>query len=133
MSRKIITYVAIMFGLIIGGLVSAAPAQASLSQCDATYVCAWTNANYGGNFMEWQPSAVFWADDAHCLNFDSTVMQDAISSVKSNNGAMRQVRFYKDINCYGPWWTITYAGGVADFAGTGFNDTFSSIYVPYCC
>jgi hypothetical protein len=135
MSRKIISYAAVVIGLIAASLAVAGPAQASLSQCDQTYVCAWTNASYGGNFMEWQPSAV-WSAPGHCLNFNATVMQDAISSLKSNNGAPNfQVWFYHDINCNGAngAYPLNGTAAVANLKGTGHNDSFSSIGKFDCC
>lgn len=123
------------FGIaaVLGSIAISTPAQAGYNDCDAGYVCAWRDAYYEGEKMEWDPSAVYWATPAHCMNFDATTMQDSISSMRSNYPSLRVFRFYKDINCYNGsgWWTLTGSDYVANLKGTGWNDTFSSVYVAY--
>lgn len=128
------------FGIaaVLGSIAIATPAQASASDCPQTYVCGWTNANYSGSMWAWQPSAVF-AAEGHCANIDDLhgngYFDNKISSMKSQNAAVRQFRFYRQQYCANidGWWTLTGAEGVSNLQGTGYNDTFSSVYVPYCC
>lgn len=131
--RKIIYWLAAVFIGVTGATFESLPASASLSQCDQAYICAWTNSSYSGNFMEWDPGAVYYLS-GHCANFNSTYMQDAISSIKSNNGAPNFYSvWYKDINCTGGGKVLTGTSGISNLAGSGYNDTFSSVLVEVCC
>lgn len=121
--------------LLIVGFASATPAYAGRSACTQTYVCAWNNWNWTGDMIQFQPSAIYQGSPSHCLNFNSTSSQDAISSLASYNGALNKMQFFRDINCYelGGYYTIYGTQQVQNLAGTGFNDTFSSVRVPDCC
>jgi hypothetical protein len=133
MIRKLSIILAVALALV--GVTAASPAYAGRSACPGTYVCAWNNASWTGTQISFQPSAIYQGSPAHCLNFNATSSQDAISSLASYNSALDRIEFFKDINCYelGGYYTLYGTGQVKDLAGTGFNDTFSSVRVPSCC
>lgn len=124
---------------VLAALALTNPAQAGRSACPATNICAWNNSSWTGTMIAFQPSYIYQATLSHCENFDLTASQDAITSLASFNSAEPSVIFYKDKNCYdapGVADTYTLAPALAqvqNLAGTGFNDTFSSIKVPNCC
>lgn len=117
----------VMAGLLV---VADSPAQAGRSACAAGYVCAWVNASWTGTMAMYDPSYIYNATPSHCLNINNSSMQDAISSVASYSSW--DMKFYRDINCYelGGAWFVPGGAQVKDFKGTGYNDTFSSVYVP---
>lgn len=97
-------------------VVSAAPANAALSQCSANRACGWTDSNYSGAFAQWSASA-------------STLgaMNDQISSDANNRAS--SVTFYTGAAQTGSAWTVP-AGGGGYFSPLNWqNDSFSSIRI----
>ncbi|HWT45241.1 MAG TPA: peptidase inhibitor family I36 protein [Vicinamibacterales bacterium] len=138
--RKAVTYLGLLSVALFVSLfgAQAAPSWAGRSACTQTYVCAWNDAGWVGTMIQFQPSAIYQETPAHCLNFNNTSSQDAISSLASYNGAPNfRAIFHKDVNCVDPdpsyVYTLYGLGQVKDLKGTGFNDTFSSIEIPDCC
>lgn len=140
LNRKVATlFAAILIAVGFTAATPAGPAFAGRSACPQGAVCGWNDSNWQGTQITFWPSDIYQATPAHCLNFDRTASQDKISSLASYNGAPGfEVIFYKDINCYdAPGVDDQYflfgTSQVQNLAGTGFNDTFSSIEVPNCC
>lgn len=113
------------------------PAPFGRSACPATYVCAWNNSGWTGTMAAYQPSYVYGAPN-HCLDFDQTSSNDAISSIASYNSAAT-VYYFRDIHCTGPYLGINPSQQIKNLqdwnmsAGGNANDKFTSIYDPTCC
>lgn len=135
MLERLLALAATALILTVGAVFVADPALAGRSACPGTYVCTWNTAGWVGTMAAFQPSTVY-AQTGHCLNFQNAAEQDAISSVASYNSAAT-LWFFRDINCSGAGNPNYYPIGpdqqVKDLKGTGWNDTFSSVYDPYCC
>lgn len=122
---------------LVVGFSAATPAYAGRSACIQTYVCAWNNSNWTSTMAAYQPSYVYGAPN-HCLDFDQTSSNDAISSIANYNSAA-QVFYFRDIHCTGPYLGINPSQQIKDLRdwnlsnGESANDKFTSIYNPNCC
>lgn len=122
---------------LVVGVSAATPAYAGRSACPGTYVCAWNNSNWTSTMAAYQPSYVYGAPN-HCLDFDQSSSNDAISSIANYNSAA-QVFYFRDIHCSGPYLGINPSQQIKDLRdwnlsnGESANDKFTSIYDPNCC
>lgn len=137
MLKRVTAVLAIMFGLIIGGLASAAPAQAAASDCLQTYICLFDGNNYTGTVYQWTPSYIY-GRPGHCLNLTAS-QNNTTSSVISNNGAPGLlVTFWLGAGCVHGTSSFGLAGtgrvvNLASTLGAGFNNSFSSVSQDRCC
>lgn len=138
-NKTLAAFAALFAAMLAATFTIGTPAYAGRSACPQGSVCGWNDSNWQGTQITFWPSSIYQGTPSHCLNFDRTTSQDKISSLASYNGAPGfEIIFYKDINCYdAPGVDDQYflfgTSQVANLAGTGFNDTFSSVEVPNCC
>jgi hypothetical protein len=132
MKRRVLAAAAVA---ALSSLALAAPASASLSQCPSTSVCIWANSGYSGSFWSWNSGDVYQLP-GHCQNF-TTAQNDKASSFDANfwnpdqdhNGGIGVI-FWKNIGCSGASDPYNTPATVSNLAGSGFNDTYSSVSLP---
>lgn len=120
--RFMTALVAVVLGLI-GGVVSASPAQAAWSDC-SNYpgtICLFAGPNYGLPIWRQYPSQI-----NGCRNLTGF---DNVTTIAANLAAHHAVYLWQYPGCSGAVVSLPSQGYVVDWSGHWFNDKASSIEV----
>jgi hypothetical protein len=131
--RTKITAALLTLAASIGLLVTAAPAQAALTDCPTGSFCIWTATNYGGSRYQYS-KATLDAHYRHGIELGSGVSNRGYSFY---NHTTVSINIYDSADCsYSPWTRTMARGQYATAQGSDWGGRVSSIqitaYQPSC-
>lgn len=102
-------------GVVLGGFVAAAPANADTTGCPSGYSCIWADQNYltSGSSTHYRKFQQ-WMADYHAYNYEGTSQNSADSATSVyNNGNYEKARFFDDWHGYGSYFELPIKTGDA--------------------
>jgi hypothetical protein len=123
MKRFIVTFVALIAGVVGVNLVVATPASAGISACNFPAICGWDVANYGANpLVEIQANGF-----TGCLSLPAG-QTNRITSIWNRDS--HRVRFWSGQGCSGTYFLLVNSNGTAaDLNGQNINNNIESMFI----